>query len=100
MDKTRHRKVKYLKGEIPARMEMNKSRFISLTELGDDLYECEANKEEIKLDLPIVLGFFVLQYAKLRMLQFYYDFVDRYVDREDYELAEMDTDSLYMALSG
>ena len=79
---------------------MNKPRFISLTELGDDFYECEENKEEIKLDLPIVLGFFILQYAKLRMLEFYYDFVDRYIAREDYELAEMDTDSLYLTLSG
>ena len=100
MDKTRHRKVKYIKGKIPARIAMNKPRFISLTELGDDFYECEENKEKIKLDLPIVLGFFILQYAKLRMLEFYYDFVDRFIAREDYELAEMDTDSLYLALSG
>ena len=98
MDKTRHRKVKYIKGEIPARIAMNKPRFISLTELGDDFYECEENKEEIKLDLPIVLKLFILQYTKLRMLEFYYDFVDRYIAREDYELAEMD--SLYLALFG
>ncbi|GFN90297.1 hypothetical protein PoB_001680300 [Plakobranchus ocellatus] len=33
------------------------------------------------------------------MLQFHYDFVDRFVSRDDYQLCEMDTDSLYMALS-
>ena len=39
------------------------------------------------------------QYAKLRMLQFHYDCVDKYVDRADYELCEMDTDSLYLVLT-
>ena len=38
--------------------------------------------------------------AKLRMLQFYYDFLDRYLDRKDFELIQMDTDSNYMAISG
>ncbi|KAL8600852.1 hypothetical protein ACOMHN_056510 [Nucella lapillus] len=38
--------------------------------------------------------------AKLRMmLQFYYDCVARFVSKEDFQLCEMDTDSLYMALS-
>merc|ERR1711893_349124 len=42
----------------------------------------------------------VYQYAKLKMLEFTFDFLDKYVDRRDYALCEMDTDSLYMALSG
>ena len=45
------------------------------------------------------IGLFVYQYAKLRMLQFHYDFLDTYVDRSDYQLCETDTESLYMALS-
>ena len=40
------------------------------------------------------------QYAKLRMLQFYYDFLDKYVDRSDFQMCEMDTDSAYIAISG
>ncbi len=40
------------------------------------------------------------QYAKLRMLQFYYDCLDTYLDRSDYEYCEMDTDSAYIAISG
>ena len=35
------------------------------------------NKSVVKYTLPLHIGFFVYQYAKLRMLQFYYDFVDR-----------------------
>ena len=57
-------------------------------------------KRKIKLDLPIQLGYYILQYAKLRMLEFYYDFMDVYVDRADFEYCEMDTDSAYIAISG
>jgi hypothetical protein len=56
-------------------------------------------KDQTLLDTPVVLGFSVLQYAKLRMLEFYYDCIDKYDDRQDYQLCEMDTDSNYMALS-
>ena len=33
------------------------------------------------------------------MLKFYYDFLDKYIDRMDFELIQVDTDSMYMALS-
>jgi hypothetical protein len=44
-------------------------------------------------------GCFVYQYAKFRMLEFYYDFMDVFVDRSDFQYCAMDTDSAYMALS-
>jgi len=34
------------------------------------------------------------------MLEFYYDFLVVYIDKENFCLIECDTDSLYMALSG
>ena len=40
------------------------------------------------------------QLAKLRMLEFYYDFLDKYFTRQDFELCYMDTDSFYLAMSG
>ena len=40
------------------------------------------------------------QLAKLWMLEFYFDFLDRYVDRRNFELIQIDTDSNYMAISG
>jgi hypothetical protein len=33
------------------------------------------------------------------MLEFYYDFIDKYIERADFELLEMDTDSNYFAFS-
>ena len=47
----------------------------------------------------IHLGVFILNYAKLRMLEFYYDCVDKYLSREDFEMVEMDTDSNYLGIS-
>ena len=60
----------------------------------------EKAKKLLNINLPIQIGFFILQYAKLRMLQFYYDFLDAYVDRKNFAYCEMDTDSANMALSG
>ncbi len=39
------------------------------------------------------IGYFVYQYAKLRMVNFFYDVIDRFISRADYCLTEMDTGS-------
>ena len=102
MDKTKHRDIKYVQGENQTCLKVNEPRFRKLECLDEEeeYYELELAKQKIKLDLPIQLGYFILQYAKLRMLEFYYDFMDVYVAREDFEYCEMDTDSAYMAISG
>ena len=66
----------------------------------DNAYEVEMSKRVVKYTLPLHIGFFVYQYAKLRMLQFYYDFIDRYVERPLFQYCEMDPDSAYIALAG
>ena len=48
---------------------------------------------------PYQCGIAVYQLAKLRVLEFYYDFVDKFCARRDFEVIQMDTDSLYMALT-
>ena len=45
------------------------------------------------------IGFFVYQFAKLRMLQFYFDFMDKYLVRSDFQYCEMETDSAYIAIA-
>ena len=42
----------------------------------------------------------LLLFRSFGMLEFYYDFLDKYIDRKDFELIQMDTDSSYMAISG
>ena len=58
------------------------------------------DKRSVSYSLPLHIGFFVYQYAKLRMLQFYYDFIDTYLEQPRFQYCEMDTDSAYIALSG
>ncbi|EGF80262.1 hypothetical protein BATDEDRAFT_25157 [Batrachochytrium dendrobatidis JAM81] len=63
-------------------------------------YEFRFSKTSFKQSLSLHIGFQVYQLAKLRMLQFYYDFIDYYVDRSDFQYCIMDTDSAYFAISG
>ena len=70
-----------------------------MTELSNGYYEVEKTKQKINLNLPIHLGVFILNYAKLRMLEFYYDFLDYYLPHKDFEMVEMDTDSNYLGIS-
>jgi hypothetical protein len=65
----------------------------------EEYYEIEKSKPEFKLTLAIQIGYFILQYAKLPMLQFNYDFLDKFIDGADFQYCEMDTDSAYLALN-
>lgn len=56
-------------------------------------------KDRVKLDIPIQVGFFILEYAKLIMLQFYYDFLAKYLSFDSFALIQCDTDSFYLSLS-
>ena len=50
-----------------------------------------SKKKSIKHDLPVHLGFFVYAYAKLRMLDFHFNVIDKFISRDDYCILEMDT---------
>lgn len=101
MEKTKHRNIDYIQGENETCLKISDPRFRKLEclDLEEQYCELEMAKRVIKMDLPIQLGYYILQYAKLRMLEFYYDFTDVYVDRSDFEFCEMDTDSAYLAIS-
>ena len=72
----KHRDVRYCTEVGTSRLISNK-RFRQLDVVTDDAYEVTSSKARVTYDLPHHIGFFVYQYAKLRMLEFYYDFVDR-----------------------
>ena len=63
------------------------------------MYEVELAKTEIEHKEPIIVGFFILQYAKLRMLELFYNFFTSFCDVNNLEDFETDTDSLYLALA-
>ena len=58
----------------------------------------ELVKSETEHREPIIVGFFILQYAKLK-IELYYNFFKKFCDTDKYEEFEKDTHSLYLALS-
>ena len=68
----KRRNVEYC-SDAEASRKVNTPLFRKLDYITEDTYEVESRKKNIKLNLPSQIGFFVYQYAKLRMLQFYYD---------------------------
>ena len=64
-----------------------------------EIYEVQKRKKMTHQNMPVQISTAILQYAKLRMLQFYYDFLCKFVDRSDYNMMYMDTDSMYMSIT-
>ena len=95
----RQTNVIYTKDEKVVDRALRSAYFSDLDEIGE-AYELESRKSRITIRRPFQIGIAVYQLAKLRMLEFYYDFLDRYFDRKDFELIQMDTDSNYIAISG
>ena len=94
----RHTNTIYTCEEEEVDKSLRSARFKTLEEIGP-AYKVELRKIKINIDRPFQVGIVVYQLAKLRMLQFYYEFLDFYLDRRDFELIQMDTDSMYFALS-
>ena len=94
----RQTKTVYTSDEAEVDKHLRSAWFKDLEEIGD-AYKIELRKDKITIKNPFQVGIVVYQLAKLRMFQFYYEFLDHYIDRRDFELIQMDTDSLYFALS-
>ena len=59
----------------------------------------ELVKSTIEHREPIIVGLFILQYAKLRMLELYYNVFYKFCDVNSFKELEMNIDSLYLALA-
>ena len=68
MDRSRHTVRQYLSDE-KTHAAINSKLFKKLDHVNNSLYEVELAKEQIEHKEPIIVGFFILQYAKLRMLE-------------------------------
>ena len=78
---------------------INTKMFQRLDHINGQLYEMELAKAEIEHREQIVVGYFILQDAKLRMFELSYDFFERFCDVNKFDELEMDTDSTFLALS-
>ena len=77
MDRSRHTVTKYLNDGKTHSAYKNKL-FKRLNFIADQLYEVELVTLEIGHREPIIVGSFILQYAKLRMLEFNYNFLNSF----------------------
>jgi len=97
MDKNKHKYIKY-GDEIKFNKCKNKFTFHN-SDKYENVYEIVLNKKSIKQNMPLQVGCSVFDDSKLKMYQFYYDCIDKYIDRSNYQYIEMDCDSAYMALA-
>ena len=79
MDRSRHTITKYL-GDEKTHKVINEKFFKQLIVAKKDLYEVELLKSAIEHRELFIVGFFILQYVKLRTLELNYNFFHKYCD--------------------
>ena len=94
-----HKSTKFTREERIVDKALRSPFFDNLEEIGG-AYEIQEFKRTVMIKRPYQCGIAVYQLAKLRMLGFSYDFLDKYFIRKEFELCYMDTDSFYLAMSG
>ena len=97
MERSRHTVTKYLTNE--KKTDAAIKLFKKLDHVNNSLYEVELSKAQIEHKEAIIVGFFILQYAKLRTLELYYNFFPRFCDLNKFEELELVTDLLYLDLA-
>ena len=98
MDCSRHTVTKYLNDE-KTHSAINSKLFKRLNHIIDQPYEVELAKSEIEHREPLIVGLFILQYAKLRMLELHYNFFKNFVTLTSMENLKWIPTHFYLALS-
>ena len=97
MNKAKHNKTTY-EDQKQHRKSVDTPYFRDADEY-EDVYEVQKRKKITYQNMPKHLSTASLQYAKLRMLAFHYDFLCKYVEREYFNMLYMDMDNMYMAIT-
>ena len=80
--------------------ESFRSPFFEDLEEINTAFEIKEHKQQVTIRRPYQCGIDVYQQTKSLMVEFYYDFPDKYLNWCDFELIQMNTDSMYMAILG
>ena len=89
--------VMYTKDEKMVDRALRSTSSSDLEDLGQ-AYELKSRKPRIAINRLFQIGIAVYQLSKQRILEFYHDFLDRYFDRRDFELIQMETNSNFVAI--
>ena len=98
-DLGRYKRTRFMREERVVEKALRSPFLDKLEEIGG-AYEIKEFKQTVMIKKPYQCGIAVYQLAKLRMLEFYYGFLDKYFSRQDFKLCYMDTDSFYLPISG
>ena len=90
--------TKYL-GDEKTHKTINNQFFKKLNIVAKDLHKVELVKSTIESRERLIVGLFILQYGKLRMMELFFNFSDKFCEVSKFEELKMDTDSLYLALA-
>ena len=79
-------------------LHVNSPLFKNMEELSEGVFEVDKKKRKVIWDLPSQIGLAVYSHAKEIIIRFWL-FIFNHIKPSHYELVEMDTDSLYLALA-
>ena len=77
---------------------IRKPEFINFDILNDNCFEICLEKRKKIQKRPLTLGLFILSNAKLKMLEFVYNFLKQELYDHCYEIIYCDTDSIFLSL--
>jgi len=98
-NKDKHAELSFFTNQWDVCTEVNKPAFKDAVSWTDDLIEVALTKEKVRQDVPVQLGKFILDYAKMHMVNFYFHVIKSHCDMDKIDLISMDTDSFTMAIS-
>eukprot|EP00794_Sanderia_malayensis_P004117 gene4117-biopygen2584 len=99
INKGKQRLVSYLGAKKYLPRHVNIGNILDAQILENDIVEIITPKKKIIENHARYIGWNVFQYAKIRMLESYYDFLKIVLQDGTWELCEMDTDSLYIGFA-
>ena len=98
-DLGRHKSTKVTSKKMVVDKALRSPFFYNLEETAGT-YEIKKFKRTVMIKGPYQCCTAVYQLTKLRMLEFYYEFLDKYFSRQDSELCYIDTNPFYPAMRG
>ena len=95
LDKMKYTRVSYVEGLHAAKLAVNDSTFKCLRPIGDQTFELEFGYKKIELNVPVYVATNILNEAKLALLSYCYDFLMYFIRVDHFNIAFLDTDSIY-----